>query len=247
MSARSHPAPAPGMASVSTKQFRKAQMVLAATVRSNDIAAVYGPPGSGKSHAVDHFVCHDAAMTDRTCHWLQMSYRPASKELAVRLLTELGGNPRRLTQYELTDLIAAQLHGSNRVVVIDEAHHLPSAGLQYLRYLHDRGAYTWSLVLVGSDIDRALKSAGELRSRVSGVAAFTPLTGPDLLTTVRRLHPALDALDHGTLRDIDDQFARGNLRDWVQFTRHATRLAADGPITAKVIAATLALCLGPTR
>lgn len=155
--------------------------------------------------------------------------------------------PGRRPQYELTDLIVEHLTGSNRVLVIDEAHHLPSSGLQYLRYLKDRGGPTWALVLVGSDIDKALKSAGELRSRVSAAVEFAPLTGAALLTALHRLHPSLAALDNQTLRDIDAKFPRGNFRDWVHFTRHATRLAAGGPITPQVIAASLSLCLGANR
>lgn len=247
MTAHSHPAPTPGATSIATKQFRKAQVVLAATVADNDIAAVYGPPGSGKSHAVDHFVQHDPAMAGRTCHWLQMSHRPAPKELLHRLLLDLGGTPGRHVHYELTELIVDQLRGSGRVVVIDEAHHLTAAGLQQLRYLHDRCAQTWALILVGSDINRALGSAGELRSRVSGKAQFTPLTGADMLATVRQLHPALNAVDHDTLRSIDQQFPRGNMRDWVHFTRHATRLGGGGPLSGPVIRAALAICMEPSQ
>jgi DNA transposition AAA+ family ATPase len=235
------------LASVPTKAFRKAQLGLAATVRSNDIAAVYGPPGSGKTHAVRHFISHAPVMTGRRSHWLQMSYRPTPKELAYRLTAEMGANPRGRTQYELVDLIVEQLKGSNDVLVIDEAHHLPGAGLQQLRYLHDRGNSSWALFLVGSDIGKALKSAGELRSRVSAAMSFGPLTDDDLIVALRRLHPSLDALSNATLRDIDDKFPRGNFRDWVHFTQHATRLTACGPITPQVIAATLSLCLGLTR
>lgn len=235
------------LGSVPTPAFQKAQLGLAATVAVNDIAAIYGPPGSGKTHAVRHFIDHDPAMAGRTSHWLQMAYRPSPKELAVRLTREFGANPGRRPQYELTDFIVEHLTGSNRIIVIDEAHHLPSSGLQYLRYLKDRGGPTWTLVLVGSDIDRALKSAGELRSRVSAAVEFGPLTGAGLLTALHHLHPALAALDNQTLRDIDDKFPRGNFRDWVHFTRHATRLAAGGPISPQVIAASLSLCLGANR
>ncbi|MFC8502470.1 AAA family ATPase [Pedococcus sp. NPDC057267] len=240
------PGPDP-FGSVPTNAFQKAQAALAATVAVNDIAAVYGPPGSGKTHAVRHFIDNHPAMEGRASHWLQMSYRPTPKELAVRLTREFGANPGRKPQYELTDLIVEHLTGSNRVIVIDEAHHLPSSGLQYLRYLKDRGGPTWTLVIVGSDIDRALKSAGELRSRVSSAVGFGPLTGANLLTALRQLHPSLAALDNQTLRDIDNKFPRGNFRDWVHFTRHATRLAAGGAITPQVIAATLSLCLGANR
>ena len=232
------------LALVPTKQFQKAQLGLAATVRSNDIAAVYGPPGSGKTHAVRHFINHDPGMTGRRAHWLQMSYRPSPKELAYRLTEQLGANPRGRTQYELVDFIVDHLRDSHDVLVIDEAHHLPSAGLQQLRYLHDRGESSWSLVLVGSDIGKALNSAGELRSRVSAAMAFTPLTDQDLVIALRQLHPALDALGNATLRDIDSKFPRGNFRDWVHFTQHATRLAGGKAITPQVIAATLSLCMG---
>ncbi|MEX1907276.1 ATP-binding protein [Janibacter sp. Y6] len=223
---------------IRTVQFTKAQAILRAVTASNDIAAVYGPPGSGKSRAVEHFLTQDPSMHGRAWRRLQMPYRPSPKELSVRLLRDLGA-PTTGTGYELSDRVTETLKGSNMVITVDEAHHLNASGLQQLRYLHDRSERSWALVLVGSDIDKVLGTAAELRSRVSGWADFTPLTGAEMIATAKQLHPALHALSNDTIRLVDKRFARGNLRDWIHFSEQVTRLAGQSAITQRHIDAAL--------
>ena len=94
-------------------------------------------------------------------------------------------------------------------------------------------------MLIGSDIDKVLGTAAELRSRVSGWADFTPLSGAEMIATAKQLHPALRALSNDTIRSTDQRFPRGNLRDWVHFAEQATRLAGPSGITQQHIDAAL--------
>jgi hypothetical protein len=223
------PAPAPegrhlsglGAAStVTTRTFKKAQLLLGKTVALNDIAAVSGPPGCGKTFAVDHFVHHHPAMAGRSWHWLEMPPKPTTKEVTQRLMRGLGVPfHRTATEYELTEDLVPILAGTGPVVVIDEAQNLKSDGLQQLRYLHDRGEWTWTLILVGSTVDRALAGAAELSSRVSAWVRFAPLTETPLLAALQAWHPVLAAMDPALLLRIDEVHARGNWRYWAQFLR----------------------------
>ena len=206
---------------VPTQSFQVAQLLLGEAARVNGIAAVSGPPGCGKTFAVDHFIRTHMRMAGRTWHWLDMPPKPTNKEVAQRLMTGLGlPFSRRDTLYELTEDLAPALEASAPVVVIDEAQNLKTDGLQQLRYLHDRSnGHTWTLLLVGSTVKESLAGAQELASRVSGWVQFSPLTSQPLLETLRSWHPLLAAMPPDLLLRVDEVYARGNFRLWAQFLR----------------------------
>lgn len=225
-------------ATVATRTFQKTQRLLAQTVSVNGIAAVSGPPGCGKTFAVDHFMRTHPLMRERRWHWLDMPPKPTTKEVTVRLLDALGEHrPRSATEYELTELLAPALNEGHPVIVIDEAQNLKSDGLQQLRYLHDRGqGRSWTLALVGSTVNQALNGAAELGSRVSRWVTFTPLKGTEqLLPTLRDWHPVLSVLSPKLLLRVDEVYARGNFRLWAQFLQALltlTEIQAGGAGTA---------------
>lgn len=217
---------------VPTQTFRKAQLLLGDTVRLNGIAAVSGPPGCGKTFAVDHFVRTHPVMQGRQWHWLDMPPQPTTKEVTVRLLDAVGEQrPLRATEYELTELLAPALISLRPVVVVDEAQNLKTNGLQQLRYLHDRGqGRSWTLLLVGSTVNRSLAGAAELGSRVSSWLAFVPLTGTEpLLRALHAWHPLLAATPAELLLRVDAFYARGNFRLWAQFLRALLSLLEHRP------------------
>jgi hypothetical protein len=233
------------VATVGTPTFTKAQLLLAKAVALNDVAAVSGPPGCGKTFAVDHFIRTHSVMAQRTWHWLDMPPKPTTKEVTQRLMRGLDlPLPRGATEYELTEELVPVLTDSNRVVVIDEAQNLKPEGLQQLRYLHDRCSWSWTLVLVGSTVDRSLSGAAELSSRVSAWVRFGPMSDRPLLTALRAWHPVLAEMDPTMLLRIDEVHARGNWRYWAQFLRALLDLlqhTQDPKPTAKVVAAALAV------
>ena len=220
-----------GAATVPTEGFQMVQLLLGGAVDLNNIAAVSGPAGSGKSFAVDHFVRTHPAMRGREWHWLDMPPKPTTKEVTVRLMDAVGVRRRRGdTEYDLTELLVPALQGSQRVVVIDEAQNLQTTGLQQLRYLHDRGRpSSWTLLLVGSTVHTKLSKAQELASRVSAWVQFEPLTDRPLLQALQSWHPVLRDLSPKLLLRIDDIFGRGNFRNWAQFLRALLTLLDQQP------------------
>jgi hypothetical protein len=233
-----------GATAVPTTAYAMAQYNLARVLRHQDIGVLSGPAGCGKTFALEDFLHHAPAMTGRQYTYLEMSPEPAAKEVTVRLLTAVvGGCDARLPAYLLMDELVAALDGSSRVVVVDEAHNLGVRGLQRLRYLHQRGEFSWSLILVGATIAEALFGADELRSRCEGLVVFAPLEGAELLATLKALHPLLAASSHDALRHVNAQFGHGRLRNWAKFLRLALELAPKLKVTHlsdKLIAATLA-------
>ena len=230
----------PGSALVPTTKFALAQHAMKTALDDGDIAVLSGPPGCGKTFAVEHFL---AGLDDGAATYLEMPPRPAPKEVAVRLYKALSGKTPHGEQYVLTEDLVDWLHGTGHLLVIDEAHNLGERGLQYARYLHNRGKGTWSLVLVGSRIDTTVKSAPELKSRSGALVRFDALAGRELMAALRDYHPLLRASDPKQLRYVDEQWGHGVFRSWYHFTKKAVRLAErldTHELTDKLISATLA-------
>lgn len=175
---------------------------------------------------------------------LAASAAVAVKEFNVRMLRAVAGScDDRQANYLLTDDLQKHLHGTEHVVVVDEAHNLSVKRLQQLRYLHQQGEFTWTLILVGVTIAEALFTASELRTRTEGLVLFSPLTGAELLVTLKQMHPLFASSSNDALRYVDSQYPQGCLREWARFLRIAKELAPKLKTTHlndKLIAAGLA-------
>jgi hypothetical protein len=158
---------------VATRSFQLTQVTLARVVHYNDIGVLSGPPGCGKTYALEAFLAKAAAQAGHEYSYLEMPVARAVKEFNFRMLNAiLGGCDDKQTNYQLTDQLAATLHGNNRIVVVDEAHNLNVKGLQRLRHLHQTGEFTWTLILAGATIAQSLFGAEELKSRADGLVMF---------------------------------------------------------------------------
>lgn len=214
-----------GVAAVPTQAFEDAQDRLARVTSINGICVVSGPTGSGKSFSADYFIRHHPAATSRPRYWLQLGHKPTVKAVTIRMLEGLGQRPNpRDSEYVLVEDLIPLLCGSNAVVVIDEAQGLSANALQQLRYFHDRcmpfekgDPPGWTLILVGTTVDRTLAGVAELRNRVAAWATFTKLDDAELLATLRRWHPTLAELPPSWLLQIDRAYCHGNWRHWAQF------------------------------
>ena len=233
-------------AKVPTTAFQLAQLNLGRAVKWNDIGVLSGPSGCGKTFALEAFLATARQVQGRQHSYLEMPVDPAPKEFNVRMLTAItGGCDPRSPNYALSDQLVEALHGSNRIVVVDEAHNLGVKGLQRLRYLHQRGEFTWTLILSGATIAQALFSADELKTRGEGLVQFSPLTGPELLATLHAFHPLLAASTNDQLRFVDAQYCHGRFRLWAKFLRICLELAPKLKATAlndKLIGVALAAC-----
>ena len=228
---------------VQTAAFQLAQTKLALTIAKNGIAALSGESGCGKTFAITEFL-HSPAMRDRQYTWLDMPPNPAPREVVYRTLTTItGSSPRaRTTLMQLTDELAGLLTGSGRVLIIDEAHNLRSEGLKQLRYLHQRGDASFSMILAGSDLIGSLQIVPELRTRVTSMIRFKPLTGDELLPALAAWHPLLNASSPKLLRRVDTDWAHGNFRLWAMFLAAVVDIAENRnatTLTDKLVAAGL--------
>ncbi|UOY01643.1 AAA family ATPase [Blastococcus sp. PRF04-17] len=232
-----------GAADVPTLAFNRATVVLRGAAADNDIAALLGAPGTGKTFCALSFL-ETVSAAGRLGIFLQSGPTAAHTEMTVRLLQKLRGGRPSGESYYLSDDLGELLCEHSPVVVVDEAHRAQRRGLEQLIYLKETYP-EWTLVLVGSELPTALNKAPGARSRIRGRSArFDLLTGAELLATLHALHPLLAEADDQLLQRVDTRYCSGNFRDWASLLRAAEkvneRLAHRGQpvhrtLTAKLV------------
>lgn len=237
----------PGLAGagiMKTLSFEMSQATLGRTVDLGDISVLNGQSGCGKTYSLQYFLTHHPQMQGRQSTYLEMPPRPSPTEVTHRVLQALtGARPPKAVENQLTDDLCSILQGSGWVVAIDEAHNLGGPGLQKLRYWHQRGEFSWTLILVGTRMVEALKAAPEIRNRVESLVSFEPLRDQELMSALRQWHPLLAATRPAVLRNLDAAYAQGVLRSWAKILRmalEATQAHDLTEITDQVAAAVLA-------
>lgn len=132
--------------------------------RFNRLVAVIGPPGLGKSRAIEEIVTQD-----RSVVVIQASRVLGPSGILQELCDQLRESDKGLLR-ALLKRIRARLSGSGRCIIIDDAHTLGFAALDVLRTIYDLTGV--GMVLVGI---RALKrhlvgTSEELEQLASRVA-----------------------------------------------------------------------------
>jgi hypothetical protein len=207
-----------GAADVRTLAFQRATMMLRHAAADNELAALLGQPGTGKTFCALAFLDAVAA-SGRRAIFLQSDVTATHTLMTVRLLQKLTGGRPSGEGYHLAEL----LEEHSPVVVVDEAHRAQSRGLDQLVYLKETSP-EWTLVLIGSELPAAVARVPGVRSRLRGrTAQFTPLQGTELLATLRAWHPLLRDADPQLLQRVDDRYCAGNFRDWANLVRAAQK------------------------
>jgi hypothetical protein len=209
-----------GAADVPTLAFNRATLMLRLAARDNDMAALLGESGTGKTFCALAFL-ETATADGRLAIYLQSDVTATHTLMTTRLLQKLTGGRPSGEGYHLTDDLAELLGEHSPMVVVDEAHRAQSRGLDQLVYLKETSP-DWTLVLIGSELPASVARVPGVRSRLRGrTAAFSALTGAELLQTLRSWHPLLHDADPELLQRIDARYCHGNFREWAHLLRSA--------------------------
>ena len=237
----------PGAHMVSTRQVADVTEALAHTVAARGVLCVYGDPGHGKTVALSQAL----RLLPRRLpiHWAQAAVKPALPQLRAALLTVFGLPVKALTSrtdaadHALTDALSTPA-----VLVIDDAQQIAAPELDYLRLLMDAPSTQTCLVLCGAGVEKTLKRAPALASRVLTWQHTPRLETAQVPGVLRLFHTLWDtALDEDLLH-ADETCARGNFRSWAKITSHVYAALARRPGTPVDHALLSAACgrLGPT-
>ena len=112
---------------------------------ANCMATVYGASGVGKTKAIQQFAGNRANV------WLVTASpsRSSLSEILYEIALELGISDAPRRKGTLSRLIARKIKGTEGLLIVDEADHLPYEALEELRIMQEEAGI--GLVLVGND------------------------------------------------------------------------------------------------
>lgn len=147
-------------------------------LKYNKLVAVLGHSGFGKTRTIEELRRRDRTLIVVTA-WSQMGASGLLKELC-----EETASPTRGLQIALMKRLRHKLTGSNRVIIVDDAHTLKFNALDLLRYLYDQTGVGMVLSGIGSLRRHLVGTSDEteqLASRVSGrIFELPDLNGHDV-------------------------------------------------------------------
>lgn len=112
---------------------------------ANCMATIYGASGVGKTKAIQQFAGNRANV------WLVTASpsRSSLSEILYEIALELGISDAPRRKGTLSRLIARKIKGTEGLLIVDEADHLPYEALEELRIMQEEASI--GLVLVGND------------------------------------------------------------------------------------------------
>lgn len=100
---------------------------------SQEIALISGPAGCGKTTALQYYA-HD----NSDVIYLELDVTMNSHRAVLRaILEEMGENTRGST-HDIMRRLISKLHGSNKLIIIDEAQHMTEKAFDAIRALNDK-------------------------------------------------------------------------------------------------------------
>src|SRR5690606_30109075 len=147
----------------------------------------------------------------------------SAKTLFQEILRRLGIDDSGKAIHPMLMSAVEKLKGSGRLVIVDEAEHLPYRALELLRRLHDHAGV--GMLLVGmprlyTNLKGQKADYAQLYSRVGVFTHLAPLTKHDVQTLVESVHP-----DANGLAQLYADACGGNARRLSKLIARASRVA----------------------
>lgn len=183
----------------------------------NEIGVIYGDAGLGKTYTIKKYV-----ESNPSCILIEADLGYTSKVLFVELCRMLKLDSHGPI-HSLFDDVVAKLAGTDRMIVIDEAEHLPYKALELIRRVHDKAGIGILLIGMPQLIGNLRGKRGEfaqLYSRIGAKGALCPLMKEDTRLFVRNAMPSSNGI-YSTFHDV----AKGNTRVLTKLIKRALRMA----------------------
>lgn len=194
-----------------------------------EIGVAYGDAGIGKTAAAKEYTARN---TDVILIEADLGYtaRVLFTELSRRLGLEATG-----TIHDMFEEVKGKLTGSGRLIIVDEAEHLPYRALELLRRVYDKAGIGILLVGMPRLVNNLRGKRGEyaqLYSRVGIAVNLQRLIGEDTSAIVHSLIPN----SNGLWKEFHEGCG-GNTRVLVKLLLRSIRIADVNqvPVTAEVV------------
>ena len=183
----------------------------------NEIGVIYGDAGLGKTYTVKKYV-----EANPSCILIEADLGYTSKVLFVELCRMLKLDSHGPI-HNLFEDVVARLSGTDRMIVIDEAEHLPYKALELIRRVHDKAGIGILLVGMPQLIGNLRGKRGEfaqLYSRIGAKGALCPLLKEDTRMFVKNALPSSNGI-YSTFHEV----SKGNTRVLTKLIKRAVRMA----------------------
>lgn len=150
------------------------------------IGVVYGDAGLGKTTAVKEYTAQNSGVI-----LIEADLGYTAKVLFEELHRALGMDGRGTIHAMMTDVLA-KLRGSERLIIVDEAEHLPYRALELLRRVHDKadvGILLTGMPRLISNLRGKRGEYAQLYSRVTVAGRLEALKLSDTEKVVKALIP----------------------------------------------------------
>jgi DNA transposition AAA+ family ATPase len=144
-----------------------------------EMAAVIGPPGRGKTTAVERIV---VTMPQAAYVYFEERFSPVG---LIREIAFAVAGVRPSTTQSCIDAIRDELSRKRKIIIVDEADQMSIKHLNQLRAFHD--LHKSPILLVGvADLQRKLVRDPRLKSRVRMTLSFEPVSQADIVVFYRK-------------------------------------------------------------
>lgn len=224
----------PEVTAVNTAGLRRVRLRVTEAARDRSLVVITAPAGTGKSFAVgravesvmDTFPALDAVGVELAS---TSSEKVLMEDLYLQILAL--EPPKRARTADLRRMLQRALADQHRIVIVDEAQHASSMALRNLRWLHDKAAANFALIVVGTP-GLWGNLPPEIRSRTAAHVELERLADNQVAEVLRSLHPLFKTIDPDLLAAVNRQRARGSFRWWAIFLANALNLTKTlGPVT----------------
>lgn len=183
----------------------------------NEIGVCYGDAGIGKTFAVKKYSIDNS---DVVLIEADLGYKP--KVLFSEIHKKLGFDGHGTVHAMMTDIIN-KLKSSGRLIIVDEAEHLPYTSLELLRRIYDKAQV--GILLVGmprliKNLQGDKREYAQLYSRVGIATQLNPLTDEDKEAIISKLLP-----NHSSIYPALSSYCAGNTRVLTKLLVRAIRIA----------------------
>lgn len=216
---------ASGIETTKTEVSEAIQAALEYIRRTNGVGEILAAPGEGKTRALELYLANNP--TSVLFHVRSWSRDIQSVEAAVFESVGRSGYDNRTKR---AIFVAQKLRGSNRLLIVDDAHKLTRPALQWLFDMHDETLCP--VAFVGTpELEDTLNADSQRSSRVGYSSVITSKDARPLIThMVKQLVPNANG-EAQTLVDLCEDVARehGHYRNVHQQLKLAVELHEAAP------------------
>lgn len=203
-----------GAAIVRTPFYALADKAIKDIVKHRAMASFTGPPGTGKSFALDTI----GPLAELPVLRIEFDHRATMRSISVQLLRELSREEPKGSKHQLIPQLVDAL-AAPRLILVDEAQRLNRECLDHIRFLHDHRCTDFALVFAGGDgCWERLGSEPQLRRRIFRPVKFRPLTEHELAKFLPKFHPIWKRVTPDQTSTIFNCFAGGIIGRWAAIT-----------------------------